>query len=308
MIRTFGLALRGKFSLSQKHLILGVAQLAAYPEWNVGRAASSNLHRKKSSSGCGAVGSVPAWGAGGREFESRHSDVNGQQALPIFLPFTLLLLLPMSISFKNFLELRLTKPLPGIDAQYEMAHIKRAKVRPEDLQAGTFRESAVLILLYEKEGNIFIPLTERHPYPGVHGAQISFPGGKSDPEDKSLEMTAFRECKEEIGVSENLQLLGALTPVYIPVSSFIVHPFVAYYTSETISFTLNEREVKSLVELNLEVLKKPATIKQTTVEPAPGLRIETPYFDVNGKVVWGATAMMLNELRHLLLEFKDQSR
>lgn len=210
----------------------------------------------------------------------------------------------MPLLLKTFLQQRLSQPLPGIDAQYEMAHVKRAKVRPEDLQADTFRESAVLIVLYEKEGNIFIPLTERHPYPGVHGAQISFPGGKSDPEDRSLEMTAFRECREEIGLSEKLELLGALTPVYIPVSSFIVHPFIAYYTGEAISFTLNEREVKSLVELNLEVLNNPATIKQTTVEPAPGLRIETPYFDINGKVVWGATAMMLNELRHLLLEFE----
>jgi 8-oxo-dGTP pyrophosphatase MutT (NUDIX family) len=208
----------------------------------------------------------------------------------------------MSFSLKEVLKHRLKQPLPGIEAQYEMAHIKRARVRPEDLRPHTFRKSAVLIILYERDGRVLIPLTERHPYKGVHSAQVSFPGGKFDEHDGALENTALRECWEEIGISEGLELLGALTPVYIPVSNFIVHPFVAFYTGRQITFNLNEREVKALVELEIDTLKNPATFRQTNVEPSPGMRIETPYFDVNGKVVWGATAMILNEFRHILLE------
>jgi len=206
----------------------------------------------------------------------------------------------MPLDLKKALKQRLLEPLPGIEAQYEMAHMKRAKVKPEDLDPDQFRKSAVLLLIYEKQNEFYLPLTERHSYPGVHSAQISLPGGKYEENDQTLWKTALRECDEEIGIREDIELLGALTPVYIPVSNFIVYPYVGFYDGMDIRFSPAQSEVKSILELKLANLKDPGIIKQTTVEPSPGVKIKTPYFDVQGKIVWGATAMILNECKYLL--------
>lgn len=182
-----------------------------------------------------------------------------------------------------------------------MAHVKREKMRPEDLNSDGHKKSAVLLLICKNENGLFIPLTERHVYKGAHSGQISLPGGKYEEIDESMEAAALRECNEEIGISSDIEILGALTPIYIPVSKFLVHPIVGFLNRET-NYTINSNEVKQLIELPLKELLKPELVKETVVEPMAGLKLKTPYFDVQGKIVWGATAMILNEFKHLLLK------
>lgn len=196
------------------------------------------------------------------------------------------------------LKERFNQPLPGPEAQFEMAHINRQKLRLNELQEGNFRSSAVLLLLVKREEGFFIPLTERHTYKGAHSGQVSLPGGKHEEHDTSLEETALRECAEEIGVDKGIHIIGELTPIYIPVSNFVVNPYVGVYTNDVINYSLNDKEVKSLLELNLSDLKNPDLVKQTTID-ANGYKLKTPYFDVQGKIVWGATAMILNEFKQM---------
>src|SRR6201988_3139820 len=128
--------------------------------------------------------------------------------------------------FIDRLKIELQKPLPGTDAQFEMAHIKREKIiHPTE----GYRPSAVLILLYpDLEKKATILLIERSIYPGYHSGQIALPGGKAEPLDIDLQQTALREFFEETGSSETPEIIGALSPMYIPVSQFMVQPYIAF--------------------------------------------------------------------------------
>jgi 8-oxo-dGTP pyrophosphatase MutT (NUDIX family) len=208
----------------------------------------------------------------------------------------------MENAFLTKLKQRLQLPLPGIDAQWKMAHVDCEKLKHEDLHPSNYRDSAVLILLIQRENDLYIPLTERHTYNGAHSGQISFPGGKFDESDVNLEQTALRECYEEIGLKEGIEVIGELSPLYIPVSKFMVHPFVAAVDQLKVNYKTNADEVKAIIELPLTDLLKAHLVKETFVEPSPGIKFKTPYFDVEGRIVWGATAMILNEFKHLLQE------
>ncbi|MGZ3931919.1 MAG: NUDIX hydrolase [Bacteroidia bacterium] len=206
--------------------------------------------------------------------------------------------------FINGLREALKPPLPGASVQFEMAHVNREKFNPGELNSAGYRQSAVLILICQHPQGYFIPLTERHVYKGAHSGQISLPGGKFEPADETLANTALRECAEEIGLRHGIELLGELTAVHIPVSGFMVQPFVGFLSAPKPEYLINEKEVSQLIELNLSDLIKPELVKQTTVEPVPGYKLKTPYFDVQGKVLWGATAMILNEFKAVLIRSK----
>jgi len=199
--------------------------------------------------------------------------------------------------FINRLNLELQKPLPGVDAQFEMAHIKREKI--VDPPEG-YRPSAVLILLYpDQEKQATILLIERSIYPGYHSGQIALPGGKAEPDETDLKETALREFFEETGCAETPEIIGALSPMYIPVSRFMVQPYIGFLNSKP-DFNINHAEVNELLELSIPALLHPETVKETTVEPRPEISFSTPYFNVQGKILWGATAMMLNELKWII--------
>lgn len=198
------------------------------------------------------------------------------------------------------LKTKLEFPLPGEEAQFELAHVQREHIIPNTEEANTYKPSAVLIFIYPNAHNEpTILLLERPTYNGHHSGQIGFPGGKAEPTDFNLEATALREFIEETGCSVIPNFIGNLTPVYIPISKFMVQPYIAYLTEKP-EFKPDEREVYQLIELNVNDLLNPELLKETIVTPTPTLRFKTPYFDVNEKIVWGATAMILNELKVLI--------
>lgn len=202
--------------------------------------------------------------------------------------------------FIDNLKTNLQKPLPGVDAQFEMAHVKREKVLANSYESQNYRPSAVLILLYPNEQQqTSVLLIERMTYDGHHSGQIALPGGKVEPNDIDLQATALREFFEETGSDTTPTIIGKLTPVYIPVSKFMVQPFVSYVEQKP-NFSASAYEVNELIEWEINHLLNPGIIKETTIEPTPGFKLKTPYFDVQGKVLWGATAMMLNELKWVL--------
>jgi len=203
------------------------------------------------------------------------------------------------------LKLRLSLPLPGVAAQLQMAHEERklffhTKVVPQDA-----RLSSVMILIYQQDGQYFIPLIVRQQDGHVHGGQVSFPGGRFDEEDADLQTTALRELSEEIGVpAAEVKLLGRLTEFYIPPSNFLVHPFVGVHDDIPL-FIPDEREVARVVPVCLDDLLDDRNISSREITLNNGLKIMAPAFCLEGLVVWGATAMILSELRTLLRELSE---
>lgn len=200
----------------------------------------------------------------------------------------------------NKLKNQLQKALPGIAAQYQMAPVSRPKFDIENLSENQYRPSAVMILFCrDEQDNFFIPLIERMEYKGTHSAQVSFPGGKYETEDGDLQNTAIRECFEEIGLKEEIEVIGKLTRLFIPVSGFLVEPYVGFCNIKDPLIIPQEREVKSILKLPLVEFLDDAIIEEGVVQ-ASEYKIKTPYFLVEGNKVWGATAMILNELKTVL--------
>ena len=140
----------------------------------------------------------------------------------------------------------------------------------------------------------------RPTYEGVHSGQIALPGGKIEKYDKDYKAAALRETWEEIGVKPNIiRMLKELTKVYIPPSNFWVHPFLGF-TEEIPVFVRQEDEVEKIIEVSIESLLHETNIISEKLSTSYAKNIEVPSFKLNGYVVWGATAMMLNELKMLL--------
>lgn len=194
------------------------------------------------------------------------------------------------------IKLALQKPLPGWEAHRQMFPPTRRMYEQDMVPRPNHRESSVLVLLYlpAAEEDLHLALIKRAEYDGVHSGQISFPGGGREGKE-SLQATALREAYEEVGIlPAELSILGALSPLYIPPSNFLVYPFVAYQPYRP-AFRLDHREVAALIEAPLALLRDPASRCWTKLNhPALG-QIEIPYFNVYGHQVWGATAMILSE-------------
>ncbi|WP_091507585.1 NUDIX hydrolase [Flexibacter flexilis] len=164
------------------------------------------------------------------------------------------------------------------------------------------RQSAVLILLYPHQDSLFFPLTLRHVYKGAHSGQVSLPGGRREEQDRDLVATALRETHEEIGVvPENVQVIGQLTELFVPASNFMIQPFVGY-VAERPTFQPDAHEVAQLFETDLQQLTEPFRVKKTLLTVGENIELEAPYFDLHGQIVWGATAMILSELKQILLQ------
>jgi len=205
------------------------------------------------------------------------------------------------VSFLEQFKRELQLNLPGEAAHQKMTSIYRPLSSLALKSALEIRESAVAVILCLNNGQIECILTQRTEYNGNHSGQISFPGGKKDPSDLDLEETARRESFEEIGIPVDSGIfLGQLTDVFIPVSGFLVKPFV-FYHHQLPEFIRNEREVAEILTFPLFDLKKEELISKMEVHlPDGSVFRDIPYFDLANKKVWGATAFILSEIREIL--------
>lgn len=202
--------------------------------------------------------------------------------------------------FITELQHKLQQHLLGQEAHLKMMPKESAKIRFDEERMAKARLSSVLILFYEKQGEIYLPLTQRNDYKGTHSGQVSFPGGKWEPEDIELVNTAKREAREEIGVPESdVEVIGQLSDLFIPPSNFRVSPFVSFTDKEP-QFVIDPYEVKELLEVPLDHLLDDSVLKRKDIDISNGFKMNAPYFELEGKVVWGATAMMLSELKTIL--------
>ena len=155
-------------------------------------------------------------------------------------------------------------------------------------------QAAVLVLFYPSNGKTHLVFIKRNEYDGPHSAQVSFPGGVRETGDNTMEETALRETREEIGVSGPIEILGSLTPLHIPVSNFMVYPFVGWM-EETPVFRPDPTEVQYIIEVSLKELLDPAN-RDSETHYHHAQPIEAPFYRVGKEKIWGATAMMLSEI------------
>lgn len=205
--------------------------------------------------------------------------------------------------FIEHLRRRLDNELPGVEAQYRMA--PRGRPRPGDAQAATrCQQSAVLLYLFPDEDDWHVVLMKRTAYDGHHSGQISIPGGRLEPGEDHRQ-AALREFSEEIGVPvEPGQVIGGLSDLFIPTSNFLVRPFVAHAAYRP-AYLPDPVEVDRVIEMRISALVSEQTVQRRLMRLSSGAEVETPYFDVDGYQVWGATAMILNEFKVLLGELQD---
>lgn len=199
--------------------------------------------------------------------------------------------------------------LPAISAHIKMAPKERSEsLKNLDFKAENPRIAAVMMLLYPKDGKTHLVLIVRNAYNGVHSSQIAFPGGKYETTDADFEETALRETHEEVGVLPNkIEVIKQFSPMYIPPSNFLVHPFLGI-SKEELSFYPDVREVADIIELPLSVFLDDEIIIEATLSTSYGNNIVVPAFNIQNHIVWGATAMILSELRDVLkFTFEENS-
>lgn len=198
------------------------------------------------------------------------------------------------------LEQQLCEPLPGEEAQYRMAsYTRKRKELRKVIPRADVRMAAVLVMLYPKNGETYITLMQRTDR-GAHSGQVSFPGGGVEKEDKDLADTALREAQEEVGIRpEDVNVIGRLTQLHIPVSNSMVHPIVGY-SHVVPDYVLDPQEAKAVIEAPLADFFNPDKLKTTDIHVNDFVLKDTPYFDINSYIVWGATAMMMNELLEVI--------
>lgn len=168
------------------------------------------------------------------------------------------------------------------------------------------RESAVLIPLFLRQGEITVLLIERQQHLSYHAGEIGFPGGGREPQDATLIETALREAQEEIGIaSAGIEILGELTPLYIPPSRHFVHPYVGWLNG-TAQVRGNPGEVNAILEVPLCALVQPdAMRRQTWIRN--GRTLMVPFFEYQQHQIWGATAMILSEMLALIRQSSKDS-
>jgi 8-oxo-dGTP pyrophosphatase MutT (NUDIX family) len=197
------------------------------------------------------------------------------------------------------LETQLRQPLPGSLAQRKMRPYLPSMPNLDIPSSPFAKESAVMALLYPKENQPSILLIERNVYTGAHSGQISLPGGKLE-KNETYQEAAIRETMEEVGVKNSeFQIIGELSKIYVAASNFNIQPFVAISDSP-LQIYPDSREVAQVLEIPLEFFFDMKLRKEKLIKSAMGMELMAPYFDVNNKTLWGATAMILSELVEII--------
>ena len=204
-------------------------------------------------------------------------------------------------TFINFVPKIIQENLLGSIAHEKMAPLERLALLNEiDLDKINPKKAAVMMLFYPKNNVTHLVLILRNKYSGVHSSQIAFPGGKFENFDASLTITALRETEEEIGIpSSAINIVKAFTEIYIPPSNFIVYPFLGFSKEELI-FKPDPSEVAGVVEVSLSEFLNENNVMIKKMDTSYSKAIDVPVFKIEDHIVWGATAMMLNELKEVL--------
>jgi 8-oxo-dGTP pyrophosphatase MutT (NUDIX family) len=154
-------------------------------------------------------------------------------------------------------------------------------------------DAAVLVPLYLDGGELHAVFTKRREDLRRHPGEISFPGGRHEPDDQSFEATALREAEEEIGLPRNaVEIIGALQPTPTIATGYKIYPFVGLIEPGR-EWTLSAREVAEVLELSLRALRD-GYLRQRLIRR--GLPIRTDTYVVGDNLIWGATARILSDL------------
>jgi len=189
----------------------------------------------------------------------------------------------------------LGNPLPGVEAQLRLSPPGRSAVSANK----STKDSAVLILLYPIGTKVVTVFIKRADYDGVHSGQVSLPGGMCENTDIDLKNTALRETMEELYVSgTQVEIIGSLTPLHIPVSDIRVYPFVGICQIRP-DFKPDPREVRYIIETSIDELMDPKN-KKSKMMAVGDHDIEIPYFDIKADHIWGATAMIMSEFLEIV--------
>ncbi len=190
--------------------------------------------------------------------------------------------------------------LGGFNSHAKMIPKERKMINLSDIHTANPKKAAVLALFYPDHNNMtnFLLILRAH-YEGTHASQIGFPGGKFETPDENLERTALRETSEEVGIDvEHISIRKKLTDTFIPPSNFLVSPYFGC-TAKTPEFKTNH-EVEDIIEVKLTDLLNEASVSTKNLTTSYMKNIEVPCFILNDKIVWGATAMMLSEIKDLI--------
>ncbi|MER3374163.1 MAG: CoA pyrophosphatase [Allomuricauda sp.] len=209
------------------------------------------------------------------------------------------------MNFDEFCEIALklkNLPLPGEESHYKMSPLERVQwMKQNNIKKINPKRAGVMALFYpdvSMETRLLLIL--RKTYEGVHSNQIGFPGGKVERQDKDLMHTALRETHEEVGVPPtSVKVIRALSEVYIPPSNFMVQPYMGIYPDPQ-PFVPQEDEVEQVVEAYVKDFLDDANLIEELLSTSYAKNMNVPAYKLNGYTVWGATAMMLSEIRELL--------
>ena len=187
------------------------------------------------------------------------------------------------------------KSLPGIKSHIELAPIDRLKSIKEEVKIAKKDAAVSLCFFSDSNYETRLPFILRNNYEGVHSNQISFPGGKKEKLDEDLIETARRETNEEIGLNKDeMKLQFKLTDIYIPPSNFLVRPYVFKIENEPKIKPNSDEVVKVITPKLSSLIKLKINYGKTNNQ-----KFKNPYFLIENHVVWGATAMILNEFLSL---------
>jgi 8-oxo-dGTP pyrophosphatase MutT (NUDIX family) len=209
----------------------------------------------------------------------------------------------MNRFFGETLKKALSTDLPGIGSHLIMIPPGRQTEPAPELQ-DTVKQSAVLVVLFFSGVELNCLLIKRPPTMKFHPGQVAFPGGTAESNDRNLQETALREAQEEIGISpDSVEIVGELSKVYVSVSNFLIHPFVAWAGTEP-PVSINAYETEKIIRFPIGRFMMPEHITSKPIQTSNGL-LNVPCLLFDDEIIWGATAMILLELIDVLKQIRE---